>query len=174
MRRGRFISAVSSFTFLFISFTEVSAERAESTEAAARPAACGVEVRVIKGAQRRGQYRFKRLETGNFLTDVKSQLQPLPYGSYKVLEAVEKEVRLGEQVDFQLTGATGDSQRLGVRPEKLLGKRVQTQINWEDAAGGPLLSTKLRMTNGETMVLGTENDAQSSTIVCIKVACKTE
>lgn len=132
---------------------------------------CVVEVRAIKAFQRGADFRAKRLQTGRMLVDVKSQLEPLPFKRYQVLESFLKRVSLNEQVSFDLIGAEGEANYLVVRPESLFGNRVQVMVNWKDEAGADLLSTELKVINNQNVVLGTDRAEDRSTILSIKLSC---
>lgn len=132
---------------------------------------CLVEVRAIKAFQRGADFRAKRLQTGRMLVDVKSQLEPLPFKRYQVLQSFLKRVSLNDQVSFDLLGAEGETNYLIVRPESMFGNRVQVMVNWKDEAGADLLSSELKVINNQNVVLGTDRAEDRSTIVSIKLNC---
>jgi len=132
---------------------------------------CVASVRVIEGTQRSQQMRKMKLTTGPMLTDVKHQLQPLPYRNFRVLDRQEKSVRLGHLVKFRMRGLNNQQHLVSVKPHEIAGKKIHCTVGWKDAAGKELLSTKLRVLNGKTVVLGTENSGDRSTIIGVKLDC---
>lgn len=83
---------------------------------------CKLTVRVINAHSKTAISPGMRLEAGRYLHDVKDQLQPLPYASYKVVDSAEKTARIGEQVEFAVFNH-GDMHRLLIQPLRIQGVR---------------------------------------------------
>jgi hypothetical protein len=132
---------------------------------------CLVKIRVIEGLERGEEYSGHELEEADFLEDVRSQLEPLPFKKYRVIQRIKDEVLLGKKLEFDVRDAEGDLTKLIVLPEKLHRRRVQVRVDWKGSLGEELLSTKFQMKSGHSVIFGSDASEHSSTIFCIKVDC---
>lgn len=139
---------------------------------ALQPGQCEVTVRVIKGSGRSAISAEQELETGEFISDVKHQLQPLPFQSYKVIDSAIRRFEIGTSEDISVFTSRDTRHVLRILPQWAAGERVQVQVDWSGPQGENLLSTKVSVVRGKNVVVGTDEDENSSTIMCIKVDCK--
>ncbi len=132
---------------------------------------CDVSVRVVKGAVNDSEFKGKEMRVGKFISDMKNQLETLPYKEYTVLDSQKKLVAFGGKGAFTLADASKKIHSLSVSPLKKAEKRVTVMVDWKDPVGDTLVSTQLKVLNGENVVLGTDTSGDESTIMCITVDC---
>ncbi|GEM_PF-5719738 len=142
---------------------------------------CEVRVRVLQGtrdqrAREVGAPVGSKLDATPLLQDVKSQLKPLPFEDYQIVDTVEEQIRVGNSRSFRLREADGEESSLRIEPHGFLSKaqgesKILVSINWRGSAGEQLLDTKLKFENGKSMVIGTDKAEDTSTILCVKFDC---
>lgn len=132
---------------------------------------CHVGLRVIKGSQNSKEFSFRSLAVGKQLADIKSQLEPLPYGQYEVLDSETQLVRFGEEAQFSIRDANSLIHFLEVTPLGWSRKRIEVRVEWKGPRGKQLLSSKLRVADGKNVMLGTDSSSDESTIMSVKVSC---
>lgn len=105
------------------------------------------------------------------LPDMESQLGPLPFSHFEVLDSAEQEIPLDEQGVFVV--ADGDKQlhRIAVTPHEHQEDWVKMTVHWDDPNGKSVVSTQLRVINAKCLVLGTDKSGDRSTILSVKVTC---
>ena len=106
---------------------------------------CLVGLRVIKGFSKSAEYSRQKLEVGSFLSDVKKQLQPLPFQHYRVLDSMEKNIPLHSKGTFALKGAEDAEHRFSVSPNSMQAQQVDITLQWQGPSGEEMLSTKLKV-----------------------------
>ena len=132
---------------------------------------CLVRVRVVSGSERFQTAAAENVEVSSFLRDVRAQLKPLPYAKYRPIAHDEKTIRLEERGLFQVTTPEGEVHTLAVVPHTVADHRVHMTVDWRGPGAERLLFAKVRVSNGQNIVVGAENSRDSSTIMCIKVKC---
>lgn len=135
------------------------------------PCHCLVGVRVIRGTGPDKAMCNQPVKTGEFLSDVKSQLESLPYSNFRVMDKAEKKVPLGEFSNFPLSDGDG-KHLLKVKPLWSSGDRVDLQLEWETESGESLLSTRVGVHKGMSVVVGAESSESLGTILGLKVDCE--
>ncbi|MFN8391123.1 MAG: hypothetical protein U0136_12605 [Bdellovibrionota bacterium] len=134
--------------------------------------ACVVQARLLKGSSRADTGNGKTLATGNFLSDLKEQLEPLPFTHYETLGHERQLVPLHEKAIFRLSGERNEEHRLFVDMECIHQDGARVQIDWHVGDNEALVSSEINLVNGKSWVVGTDADDDSSTIMSIKVECK--
>ncbi len=131
---------------------------------------CEVGVRVIKGSEKEGKSTDLN-SLGKSLVSMEPQLKKLPYKKYDEMTSRRQQVALGKESRFSVSDAMGKPQTVKVQPVSVSEKRVEVLVNWLGADSSKLLSTKVRVLNGESVMLGTDSSGKHSTILSIKVSC---
>ncbi len=142
----------------------------EEVEKEAQKVSCAVTVKAISGSARVASASGKALEAGKFLSDVKHQLEPLPFQRYRIVDSTERSVELGSRSEFNVFD-DGARHTLFIKPCEVVGRRVQVRVDWTGPEGNTLLSTKLGVVNGKNVVVGTDTSGDTSTIMSIKIDC---
>lgn len=112
------------------------------------------------------------LEVESSLSDLRPQLEALPFSRYEHITTVRQTIPLEETGLFSLKPAPGEEQLLFVAPQTVTGDGVSLMVDWKDVGGEELLSTKLKILNGQGVVLGTDLSPDSSAIVGVRAKCK--
>lgn len=134
---------------------------------------CDIGVRVICGSERSAlRQSGKGPKLHSLLYDVSQQLEPLPFAKYSPLAHDRQRLAFEEQGTFRLLTHKKELHKLTVVPHRIEGEKVHLTVDWQGPGDEKLLSTKLRVVNGQNMVVGTDSDSDSSTILCIKVNCE--
>jgi hypothetical protein len=133
---------------------------------------CMIGVRMIQGSEKDLAGVSNQLNVGNFLSDVKSQLQPLPFKRFDVLDSKQQKVGFGTPASFALNSSEQAKHQITVVPHSVQNKRVQLTVNWTNPRGEELLATKLRVVNDKCVVLGTDSSGDTSTIASIRANCQ--
>lgn len=142
--------------------------------------ACHVGVRLIRATRRpagAAPVRATRdLPMTSFLADVSDQLAPLPFTDYDTIDMAEQVVELRNSASFTLSGPRSEKHSILVQPHEVARGRVFTTVEWKDPHGDGLVSTKMRMVNGENVVLGadglSDGPEDSSMIVSVRLSCE--
>ena len=132
---------------------------------------CVVDVRSLKGSGPSDANYSKELHVGEFIADLKDQLDPLPFSTFKTLSHERQQVPLLEKAIFRVQTARKDENTIFVEVECVSDSGARLQVDWNSDDGTSILSTQLRLQNGKNWVLGTDHEDKSSTIVSIKVHC---
>ena len=161
-KSNSFITTIFLPGLLALNFVLVSPLMAED---------CDVLVRIIKGEGNSEKFGGMDMKVGNYLNDMKSQLETLPYKQYNVLDSKSMKIGLGGKETFQMQDSQKQNHNVIINPLEIKGGRVKLMVDWTDAQGENLLSTQLRVVNGENVVLGTETSGDESTIMSINLDC---
>lgn len=149
---------------------------ATSTQRTIRPPEtnnlCNLELRVIEGRSRAGKFSQADLVAGPLLSDLREQLQPLPFKYFRVVDVVRRTVPLNEQGIFSVGGVQDQAYKLSVTPQHTQDKRVQMTVHWTGPSGETLVATSLHAPMGKYVVLGTDSPRDASTIMCLKAQCQ--
>jgi hypothetical protein len=110
------------------------------------------------------------------IDDVKPQLEVLPFSSFRVVDVEERQGRYFESIPFTLMSGSGKKHRITVVPHEQLRDKIRLALVWRGPRGEELLQTQLAVQNGKSVVVGadgelSDEDANSSTVVCVKVRC---
>ena len=149
---------------------------------------CGVHVRVLKGWSkpklRRATASVAPNEAVNSeagqsnemerakIADLSSQLETLPFARYETVSEEQQLISFREKGVFNLKVEEGEEQILFVEPAMVTGSSVAVVVDWRSASGDELLSSKLKVGNGQNVVFGTDVSDDASLILCIKVTCE--
>ncbi len=155
--------------FAFLCLTEFNSALAQVNES---PGSCSVTLRVIKGSGNDNALKGVAPKVGNYLKDIKGQLQPIPYRSFKVLGDDKKYTALGSQASFAVSDAAGERHKLSVVPVDIVNKLVTLKVDWTSPSSESLLATKVDVENGKNVVVGTDTRPGVSTIISIGVRCQ--
>lgn len=148
------------------------AEASQKSSVSKGSASCEVDVRSLKGTAPKEENVPKQLEAGEFLADLQDQLQTLPFSHYEALSHERQKVPLHERGVFQVLGAGAEQNSVAVEVECITNDGARVKIEWNGAEGASVVSSQLRLVNGKNWVVGTDHDDSASTIVSIKVECK--
>ena len=147
---------------------------ASSASADTRPL-CHVGVRLIQATRapaKGGVHKIsKEIPMTSFLAGMTDQLKDLPFTDYDTIDMAEGTVKLREQKRFEVFGPQKDRHLIFVEPHEVANGRVRTSLEWRDPAGDGLVDTTMRIVNGENVVLGTDSNENSSTIVSVSIHC---
>jgi len=133
---------------------------------------CEVGVKVIKGSK----HKSKTTNFGSLsksLVTMKGQLGNLPYKEYGVMTTRSQSVKFGAEGNFSVRDAMGKPHVVKIKPLTVKDKRVEVLVDWHGSDSSKLLSTKLKVLNGENVMLGTDSSGEHSTILSIQVSCPT-
>lgn len=137
---------------------------------------CGVHVRVLKGwskakLQRAAVNPVNDAERAK-IADLSSQLETLPFARYETVSEEQQLISFREKGVFNLKAEAGEEQILFVEPAMVTGSLVAVVVDWRSGSGDELLSSKLKVGNGQNVVFGTDVSEDASLILCIKVTCE--
>ncbi len=138
-----------------------------SEGAQAESSACNVLVRLLQGGT--AGNGMNALPDA-LVKDVGSQLDPLPYTSYAVLDSRSQSLPLGHEGMFSLVGYDNQRHVLRVVPHNYSYDKVGITVMWNGPNNEELLSTKMRVANGKCVVLGTDS-RNAATILTVKLEC---
>ena len=131
---------------------------------------CEVGVKVIKGSKQKSKAtNFGSL--GKSLVSMKGQLENLPYKEYGVMTTRSQSVKFGAEGNFSVRDAMDKPHVVKIKPLTVKDKRVEVLVDWHGSDSSKLLSTKLKVLNGESVMLGTDSSGEHSTILSIQVSC---
>ena len=131
-----------------------------------------VDLRSLKGSKRAPENSNKSLETGQFISDIKDQLEPLPFSHYETLSHERQLIPLHEKGVIRLGAADKTDNKIFVDLDCINSDGARVLVDWQNDDGQSLLTTKLHLLNGKSWVIGTDHEDDSSTIISIKVDCK--
>ncbi len=146
-------------------------ENAASAEGVAT-SSCKIFVRLISSHKAKSPGTEARKVSAS-LADVEAQLAPLPFDNYETIDASTSEVAFSEQGVFRLSQASKGIHTVKVRPHEVSGGRVQLTVDWEDPQGETLVSTMLRVMDGQNVMLGAEGTKKSCALVGVRAQCRT-
>ena len=132
---------------------------------------CMVDVRSLRGSEPAEENVAKQLEAGEFLADLRDQLQSLPYSHFDALSHERQKVPLHEKGVFRVLGANGDQNTVFVEIECIGHDGARIQIDWKDVEGSSLLSRQLSLVNGKNLVVGTDHADKVCPLMSVKVEC---
>lgn len=144
---------------------------------------CTLRVRVVKGDKAqategegdeqggsKAHVTYKNLEG---LDDVQRQLDPLPFAEFKIIDSIERPIKLNTKEVFNLKGEGDSVNIVSVTPHSLNKSRVQLTVDWrEQGSEEEFVSTQMAVLNGESLVLGTDSSESTSTILCVRINCQ--
>ncbi len=138
---------------------------------------CGVHVRVLKGWSKSKLRRAKvdttlSDEERAKIADLSSQLETLPFARYETVSEEQQLISFREKGVFNLKVDANEEQILFVEPAMVTGGLVAVVVDWRSGSGDELLSSKLKVGNGQNVVFGTDVTDDASLILCIKVTCE--
>ena len=186
-RRFLYFFVVALFSTLFLThfLTPGLALAADKTLGTSSNAVsdCTLRVRVVKGDKAQAEngagdeqggskahVTYKNLEG---LDDVQRQLDPLPFAEFKIIDSIERPIKLNTKEVFNLKGEGNSVNIVSVTPHSLNKSRVQLTVDWrEEGAEEEFVSTQMAVLNGESLVLGTDSSESTSTILCVRINCQ--
>lgn len=98
------------------------------------------------------------------LGDISKKLEKLPYKRFLLMSKERFSVPLLKKHQVQLAG-----HRVTVRPMAVEQKKVALFLYWQDDRGSDVLKSKLYLMPGESMLAGTDHNADSGIIMAIDV-----
>ncbi len=107
----------------------------------------------------------------SFLEDMDDQLKSLPFKGYETVDFKETVAVFGKRAKVVLRGANTPAYTLAVIPHERGQGRVHLTVDWRGPDRRSLLSTKLRVREGENVMLGTDKTSGRPLLVAIKVMC---
>ena len=133
---------------------------------------CTVGVRVINAISDAANPSAETEQESQLFRDLGDQLRKLPFSQYRTVDYVEKQLRFNQRGKFVLQGAAADEHYMvAVLPQGAAADRVSLNVDWEDGSGAKLVSTRMKVPSGKHVVLGSEGNNGSSTIVSIHAIC---
>jgi hypothetical protein len=140
----------------------------------AKDTRCAIDVRSLLGSVACEENSEKELRMGDFIADLKEQLEPLPYAHFETLSHERQQVPLHEKAIFRVTNAAKETNTVFVEVECVSEDGAKLLIEWNGSEGASILSTQSRLTNGKNWVVGTDHENECATIISIKVQCHKE
>jgi len=126
-----------------------------------------VQVRILKGLS--ASPAIPRSSAGPVdrrMEDLRPKLTQLHFADYRFLSSVRRVVPLNRRETLPLVA--GNS--LTVRPRYMDQKKINMWIKWQDQTGTPLLDTRMNFNAGESVLTGTDHQADSGLILAIDVS----
>ena len=114
----------------------------------------------------------KNLHMSSFVQDASDQLGALPFDDYRPLDRKEARVVKGQSVTFMLRAEGAADYKLSVEPKIISKKRVCLKVDWRERSGRKIVATRLKVANGENVVLGSDEGEHGPMVVLIKPVCK--
>ena len=133
---------------------------------------CMIDVRSIKGSSPSQDNATKEFHAGEFLADLQDQLGSLPFTRYEALSHEIQKVPLHEKGVFRVVGAGEEQNTVFVDVECITNDGARVQIDWNGSKEQSVVSSQMRVVNGQNLVVGTDHDDSASTILSIKVNCR--
>ena len=150
------------FFLLFVACTQALAETADRTS-------CSIGVRLIEAKNTES----RNVDIQSSLSDLAPQLKALPYNNFQAVAEGTKEVSLMRQADFLLACRSKlERYAVSVTPHDLIGNKVRLTINWTGPRGEELVSTKMKVATGQSVVLGADGDTIMAPVISIRTECK--
>ena len=143
-------------------------------QTAVKDTRCAIDVRSLLGSEVAAENADKELRMGEFIADLKEQLEPLPYAHFETLSHERQQVPLHEKAIFRVRNAAKETNTVFVEVECVSDEGARLRIDWNGSEGASILSTQSRLTNGKNWVLGTDHENDMSTIISIRVNCRKE
>jgi hypothetical protein len=112
-------------------------------------------------------------EVSGFAPSMREQLSALPSAKYSPLETKSDNVTFGRKAMFSLRDPYGGMHQVEVTPLRSVSGKIHTLVHWRGPDNSSLLSTKLWITNGQNMLLGTQISKDMTLIVNVSVGCRT-
>ncbi len=145
--------------------------RYANAEGTSRVTSCEVFVRLIKAIKSSPNSPVSAKKINAKLADVREQLAPLPFEDYETVDARTARVALSEKATFHLRHASQGVHTVRVEPHEVSGGRVHLTVDWEDAQGESLVSTMVRVVDGQNVMLGAEGKTDACSLVGVRVSC---
>lgn len=98
------------------------------------------------------------------IEDLRSQLERLHYRNFRLMAAQRERVLPRRKTIFPLA----HGHQLAVKPLYIDGNRVGVWMRWVDGSGAEVLDTRMHLTCGESLITGTDRDADQGVVVAIK------
>ena len=98
------------------------------------------------------------------LSDLKSQLEQLPFSSYRLICKRQQLLSVLEKDTMKLPRG----QSLAFRPIYMEEKRIGLWLSWKDASGGDILNTRIHFATNDSVLTGTDSADDSGLILAIK------
>ncbi|MCC6221262.1 MAG: hypothetical protein IT291_08500 [Deltaproteobacteria bacterium] len=128
------------------------------------PRGCLVTVRSLKASN--GENRGHES-----ISDLQEQLGALPFSSYEVIDSKQASLELSSRGRFDIAGLESSTHKVMVLPHFVADDQVQVTVDWQGPQGERLLSTKLKVVNNKSVVLGSDGNDDGSMILCVRVNC---
>ncbi|MCC6931952.1 MAG: hypothetical protein IT292_01675 [Deltaproteobacteria bacterium] len=135
------------------------------------PNQCSVVVRTLKGYDRGNDRISEEHQIKGELVDLKGQIENLPFGHFELIDAKTQIVNKNETGLFALKCALGKDHLVQVTPLGLDGIKSIVQVKWTGPAQENMVNSKMGITNGRTIMLGTEHQQERCTLISLKVTC---
>jgi len=128
-----------------------------------------LEIRTLRAKNEKGE-RSQQISTpvslDSTLEDLRPKLQKLHFRKYKLLGTEVTDVGLLQKVTVPLI--SGDT--LTVRLLEVANRRIGLWLKWRDKAGNEVLDTRMHFNSGESMLAGTDSDANCGIVLAIKAS----
>lgn len=133
---------------------------------------CQVGVRLIEGVS---GAESSKAQLSRELEPVRAQLLGLPFKAYRVLGYQESLVAVDEKEAFDFFVSQEKNFQIEIIPHRPGGQKVTFTLRWVDGSSGRrLVATRLRINNGSSVVLGTEDESSRSLLVSVTCSCPPE
>lgn len=144
---------------------------------------CDISAMLIQGAKKRAVVEksvtgatpsslSEESEYANaFAPGMREQLSALPSARYSPVETKKDRVTFGRKAMFSLRDPYGGMHQIEVTPLRTVSSKIHTLVFWKGPDNTTLLSTKLWITNGQNMLLGTEISEEMTLIVNVSIGC---
>lgn len=135
---------------------------------------CDVMVRLVEPKM---EHRSKSADSeyarmSSFVEDAGEQLKALPFNEFRPLAMQQARVAKGAKTKFILGAKGSPSYRLVVEFISLVSNQVGLRVDWQERSGREIVSTQLKVPNGENVVLGSDKLKGGPKVILIKSQCK--
>lgn len=132
---------------------------------------CALTVRLIAPTDVKDAH-YGEVHMSSFVADANEQLQGLPFNGYRPLAIREAEVFAKQSAEFILSAEDTPRYKLQVSPQSLEEERVCLRVDWSEESGRSIVSTRIKVPNGENIVLGSDTVPGGPMLVIIKPKCR--
>jgi hypothetical protein len=131
---------------------------------------CKAKLKIIKGTNHQN-LELPPLRWKDLPADIRGQLKPLPFNYYEILIQAEKLSGLRLPAEFEINAEGIEPGQLVVHQVARQGDASDLMVDWSNSNGEKLLSSKVRLADGDTWVMGTDGEKGNGSILCLKFDC---
>lgn len=104
------------------------------------------------------------LKVDGKLSDIQGRLANLPFSHFQLLDSKQETLTIKKKNSIQLP----NGQMLWFRPMYMEHKKVGLWLNWKEKDGSEILNTRVHFDSNDSVVTGTDCEANKGLILAIK------